>query len=117
MAITSELIGKLGGADVEVTSVFGSATGGKDSEEVLATINVPSGETWLIAVMGDLTPRFAVSNMAPSLYLGSHKTNGYTAEGPLSMAIMTNQTVTLRLVRGHTTGTDTFAGQVYTVKM
>ena len=117
MAITSEFIGKLGGADVKAIPVSVTASGGKDSEEVLATINVPSGETWLIAVIGDLTPRFAVSSMAPSLYLGSHKTNGYTAEGPLSMAIMTNQTVTLRLVRGHTTGTDTFAGQVYTVKM
>ena len=117
MAITSEIIGKLGGAEIEVTSVFGSATGGKGSEEVLATINVPSGETWLIAVMGDLTPRFGNSSQAPSLYLGDYKHNGYTDNGPLSMAIMTNQTVTLRIVRGYPTGTDTFAGQVYTVKM
>lgn len=117
MAIKSELIGKLGGSEVETTSVFGSASGSAGTEEVLATINVPSGETWLVAVMGELSPRFGTSNWAPSLYLGSHKTNGYTEKGPLSMAIITNQTVTLRIVRGNATGTDSFAGQVYTVKM
>ena len=117
MAITTEIIGKLGGSEVEATSVSGSATGDKGSEEVLATINVPSGETWLVAVMGELSPRFPLSNLSPSLYLGSHKTNGYAEGGPLSMAIMTNQTVTLRLVRGYPTGTDTFTGTIYTVKV
>ena len=54
MAITSELIGKLGGADVEVTPVEGAASGAWGSEEVLHTVEVPAGETWLVALYGNL---------------------------------------------------------------
>ena len=52
MAITSEIIGKLGGADVEVTPVSGTTSGSSGSEVILHTIEVPVGETWLVAEIG-----------------------------------------------------------------
>ena len=51
MAITSEIIGKLGGgSEVEVTPVEGTASGSWGSEMVLHTVEVPAGETWLVAL-------------------------------------------------------------------
>src|SRR5699024_12079876 len=54
MAITSEIIGKLGGANVEVTPVEGTASGDWGSEEVMHTVEAAEGETWLVALYGTL---------------------------------------------------------------
>ena len=51
MAITSEIIGKLGGR-VEEVPVSGTASGVSGSEEILHTVEVPEGETWLVAAIG-----------------------------------------------------------------
>ena len=117
MAITSEIIGKLGGAEVDSFPVSGAASGAANSEEILATVNVPAGETWLIAAIGDLTPRRQTSTLSPDVYLGNRKNNGWAGKGALSMAILGEGTITLRIKRNDLTGSDAFTGTVYTVKL
>ena len=117
MAITSEIIGKLGGADVESVPVSGEASGGSSTEIILHTVQVPAGETWMIAAIGVLTAGYDSSNLSPSVYLGTQKSNGYTASGPLSMAIVAEGEITFRLKRNNANRTDSFTGHVYTVKM
>ena len=55
MAITSEIIGRLGGAGMEVIPVEGKASGASGSSTVIATIDIPAGETWLVAAIGQIT--------------------------------------------------------------
>ena len=119
MAITSELIGKLGGggAEVEATPVSGAASGGINSEIVLHTVQVPPGETWLIAAIGNLSASSSNNLSAPKLYLGNQESNGFAAKGTLSMAALGEGTVTFRINRKYGGGTDAFTGHVYTVKM
>ena len=117
MAITSEIIGKLGGAGVEVTPVSGTASGGANSETVLHTAQVPAGEVWLIAAVGEMNPRYSGASNSPSFYIGDQQNNGYIASGTLSMAALCEGEATVRIQRNSGSGTDSFAGHVYTVKM
>ena len=117
MAITSEIIGKLGGTDVEVVPVSGETSGGLNTEVNLHTVQVPAGETWMIAAIGVLTAGYDNSNLSPSVYLGTQKSSGYTASGPLSMAIVAEGEITFRLKRNTAIRTDKFTGHVYTIKM
>lgn len=55
MAITSELVGKLGGADVETRVVSMKGKGGssrKPEEWLLTEVEVPPGQTFLVTVLG-----------------------------------------------------------------
>lgn len=117
MAITSEIIGKLGGADVESVPVSGETSGGSGAEVIMHTVQVPAGETWLIAAIGALTAGYDSSNLSPSVYLGTQKSSGYTASGTLSMAIVAEGEITFRLKRNTGNREDKFTGHVYTVKM
>ena len=63
MAIISEIIGKLGGR-VEVIPVEAVNSGGR-GDTILHTVHVPDGESWLIAVIGDMSPASTVSGGAP----------------------------------------------------
>ena len=116
MAITSEIIGKLGGAGVEVIPVEGEASGGKDSLEVLATIDVPAGETWLVAAIGQTTAASNTSTFRPRLYLGNEISSS-NSDGVHGLATTATETISLSIRRNYGSGTDTFTGHVYTVKM
>lgn len=115
--ITSEILGKLGGADVDSFPVEGTASGAANSEEILATVNVPAGETWLIAAIGDFTPRYETNTLGSDVYLGSQKNNGWAGKGALSMAVLGQGTITLRIKRNTTSSSDSFSGTMYTVKL
>ena len=71
MAITSELIGKLGGADVETIPVSGTAPG--SSSAVMTTITAPPGETLLVAVVGTITAANGSQLYIPVLSIGNAK--------------------------------------------
>ena len=74
MAITSEIIGKLGGgAGVEVAPVSGTASGGSGSEVILHTVEVPVGETWLVVVYGNLNGAYSDNYSSPQIYIGDTK--------------------------------------------
>ena len=117
MAITSEIIGKLGGADVESMPVSGTASGGTDSVEVIATIEVPAGETWLIAVIGEMNPNSTSASYTPELELGADLVRYYSTYNLLSVAGVHTGVVEARIRRRASGGSDSFSGHVYTVKL
>ena len=116
MAITSEIIGKLGGAGVKVIPVEGVASGRKGSSEVLATIDVPAGETWLVAAIGRTTAASNTSTFRPRLYLGSELSSSNSA-GVHGLAATVTGSISLYITRETSSGSDTFTGHVYTVKL
>ena len=114
MAITSEIIGKLGGADVEVIPVEGAASGSRDSTEVLATIDVPAGETWLVAAIGQVTPGSVT--LYPRLHLGDEVSTA-ASRGTNGLVTTATESISLSIERSTSNGTDSFTGNVYTVKL
>ena len=116
MAITSEIIGRLGGAGVEVIPVEGAASGPSGSSEVLATIDVPAGETWLVAAIGQTTAASSGSTKQPMLHLGNEIFSSNSA-GVRGLATTASETVNFTIERNYSLGTDSFTGHVYTVKL
>ena len=116
MAITSEIIGKLGGADVEVIPVEGAASGPSGSSEVLATIDVPAGETWLVAAIGQVAPGATGTTSRPRLYLGD-EVSILASSGAQGLATTATEPISFTIERRTASGSDTFAGHVYAVKL
>ena len=117
MAITSEIIGKLGGADVEVIPVEGTASGSKGSSEVIATIDVPAGETWLVAAIGQTTAGSGASAFRPRFYLGEDLSARPSPGETSGLARVATEPISLSIKRETGSGVDSFTGHVYTVKM
>ena len=116
MAITSEIIGRLGGAGMEVIPVEGKASGASGSSEVLATIDVPAGETWLVAAIGQTTVGASGPSQLPELHLGDVKISR-APSGTHGLATTATGTISFSIKRSYSYGSDTFAGHVYTVKL
>ena len=94
MAITSEIIGKLGGADVEVVPVEGEVSGGSGSSAVLATIDIPVGEQWLVAVVGTMANDSPSASNWARIEMGGAKS---ALNGPGGFADVATGTVSIRL--------------------
>ena len=116
MAIASEIIGKLGGADVEVIPVEGEVSGSKGSTKVLATIDIPAGETWLVAAIGQMTAASTAITSQPELHLGDIRFPR-TPSGTYGLATTATESISFSIKRTYSLGTDSFTGHVYTVKM
>ena len=116
MAITSEIIGKLGGADVEVMPVEGAASGPSGSSTVLATIDVPAGETWLVAAIGQVSTGGSISTQWPELHLGDVQTPR-APRGTHGLATTATETISFSIKRTYSSGADSYTGHVYTVKL
>ena len=117
MAITSEIIGKLGGADVEVTPVEGAASGSWGSEEVLHTVEVPAGETWLVALYGNLQSFSSGGTSSAQLVIGTTMLPPRASNGIIGLAHVGAGTIDVKLHRNNSSGSDSFTGHVYTVKL
>ena len=113
MAITSELIGKLGGG-VEETPVSGEASGNSGTSTLLTTITVPEGKTWLVAVIGTTTAAGSGLASYPDIAIGNTRA-AFNGVGGAS-ALVTG-TVKIRLHRNFGLRSDLFTGTVYTVEM
>ena len=116
MAITSEIIGKLGGK-VEVVPVSGTNSGSSGTQVILHTVQVPAGESWLVAVIGDMSPNSTASGAAPNLVIGDVKTNRYNTQDRMTVAGIHTGSVDVKMEKRIGSGTDSFTGHVYTVKM
>ena len=116
MAITSEIIGKLGGADVEEATVEVTASGPWGSEEVLHTVEVPEGETWLVALYGTLGSNSEGSKSA-ELIIGTTILPPRAPNGITGLAHVGAGTINASLRRNNSTGSDSFTGHVYAVKL
>ena len=113
MAITSELIGKFGGAEVEVVSA--SVTlGTKGATEVIHTLNIPSGETWLVAVVGTGIAGSSEGPAMPRINIGGMKVPQNTGHFA-SAAVMTERGDVV--LESNSYNPSSFEGHVYTVKM
>ena len=116
MAITSEIIGKLGGAGVDVIPVEGEVSGRSGSSEVLATIDVPAGETWLVAAIGQVSTGGSASSHFPDFHLGDVQTPRVPS-GTHGLATTATGTISFSIKRNTGSGSDAFTGHVYTVKL
>ena len=115
MAITSEIIGKLGGG-AEVIPVE-AVNSGDRGDTILHTVHVPDGESWLIAAIGDMSPASTSSGGAPDLMVGDIKTNRHNTQNRMTVAGIHTGTVEVKMVKNTASGTDSFTGHVYTVKL
>ena len=114
MAITSELIGKFGGAEVEVVSVSVPSLSGKGTTEVMHTLNIPPGETWLVAVVGTGTAGSDGGSTMPRINIGGKKVPQGTGHFA-SAAVMTESGDVV--FESNTYSASSFEGNIYTVKM
>ena len=117
MSITSEIIGKLGGAGVDVIPVEGAASGPSGSSEVLATIDVPAGETWLVAAIGQTTAASNATSSHPRLYLGEDLSARPSPGETSGLTRVATEPISLSIKRATGSGVDSFTGHVYTVKL
>ena len=118
MTITYELIGKLGGASVDVTPVSVTASGAKGSEVVMHTVTVPAGETWLVALVGDVVSGSGQVTWSPSLSIGNITTLAGATSGKYGLSgVATGGTIAVKITRKTNSGQDSFTGHVYAVKI
>lgn len=113
MAITSEIIGKLGGAEVESTPASASLSG-RGTNQVLHTVNIPPGETWLVAVVGTGTYDSNALIGMPRIIIGGKEVPQQTGHFA-SAAVMTESGDVV--FESNSEAPSSFNGNVYTVKM
>ena len=92
------------------------ASGAAGSSTVIATIDIPAGETWLVAAIGQTTAASSGSTKQPMLHLGNEISNSNSA-GVHGLATTASETVNFTIERNYSSGTDSFTGHVYAVKL
>ena len=101
---------------MEVTPVEVTASGAWGSEEVFHTVEVPEGETCLVALYGTLGSDSEGSKSA-ELIIGTTKLPPRAPNGITGLAHVGAGTIDVKLRRNNSTGSDSFTGHVYAVKM
>ena len=115
MAITSEIIGKLGGR-VESVPVSMSG-GGRDTKYLLTRVEVPAGKQVLVAVVGKFTSTQA-SNGRPDFDIGGFVSYASTdSNAHASASAVVTQSGDVNVISRVASGTSTFVGAVYTAEM
>ena len=111
MAITSELLGKIGGADVEVIPV--SATVKSRDPYILYIGEVFPGETHWVFVVGTAKSHNTSNHNLPGFWIGdtSSRFNGL---GGVAAEMSSGYHITMR--RNFNLGEDSFDGHIYIVK-
>src|SRR5699024_515660 len=116
LAITSEIIGKLGGAEVEVVPVSMSGSGvGK--KHLLTRVEVPAGKQVLVGVVGKFTST-QTSNSRPDFDIGGFVSYASTdTNAHASASAVLTQSGDVNVLTRSNIGTSTFVGTVYTAEM
>ena len=116
MAITSEIIGKLGGAEVESVPVSMSGNG-KDKKHLLTRVEVPAGKQVLVAVAGKFTST-QTQSARPDFDIGGFVSYASTdVNAHASASAVLTQSGDVNVITKSTLGTSTFVGTVYTAEM
>ena len=116
MAITSEIIGKLGGADVESVPVSMSGSG-NGTKHLLTRVEVPAGKQVLVAVAGKFTATQPSSNR-PDFDIGGFVSPASSPTGAhASASAVLTQSGDVNVITRGAVGTSTFVGTVYTAEM
>ena len=114
MAITSEIIGKFGGAEVEIVSVSVPSLSGKPNTRVMHTVNIPPGETWIVAVVGTGVAGSNDGSYMPRINIGGKRVPQSTGHFAAA-AVMTESGDVI--FESNSTSTSSFEGNIYTVTM
>lgn len=111
MTITSELLGKIGGSDVEVIPVSVTLSG--RDPYILYVGEVFPGKTYWVFVIGTMNPRSSSSSNLPDLRIGdtSGRFSGY---GGVAAEMSSGYHITME--RNFSGREDTFDGNIYIVK-
>ena len=116
MAITSEIIGKLGGAEVESVEVAGATTTG--SNITLHTVEVADGEEVLAVFIGRFSKLPSLANNTATLSLGGSTSTASVANRDTAVAAVITKTSNVVLYGAAGVNASTLAGgTVYTVEM
>ena len=111
MAITSELIGKLGGGS-EVESWDVSGEGLANTATTLATIPVASGEKKMLILIGQYQRKVSIYDTMYIQAGDGPKFKPYDATKPLAMAQVLTSTTDVVLKNDHYTD-NSFSGTIY----
>ena len=114
MAITSELIGKFGGAEVEVVAVSVPEISRPGTTEVMHTVNIPPGETWLVAVVGTGIAGSSEGPAMPRIVIDGKKVPQNTGHFASAAVMAESGDV---VFESNSYNPSSFEGNVYTVKM
>ena len=112
MAITSELLGKIGKMDSE--PIEGVNSGSSGSTKVIRTVEIPEGETWLISVVGNMNPASTSSTLIPALVVGN---SASLVVGDVGLSSVETGQVDIGIKRQYGNRQDTFVGELYTMKL
>ena len=116
MSITSEIIGKLGGADVESTPVSMSGNG-NGTKHLLTRVEVPAGKQVLVAVVGKFTS-VQVATGRPNFGIGGFVSSADAeVNARASASAVLTQSGDVNVITKSPLGTSTFVGTVYTAEM
>ena len=118
MAITSEIIGKLGGAEVESVPVSMSGNGGSNNspyKHLLTRVEVPAGKQVLVGVVGKFTST-QTGSARPDFDIGGFVSYASTDTNAHASAVLT-KSGDVNVITKSTLGTSTFVGTVYTAEM
>ena len=116
MAITSEIIGKLGGGEVESVEVAGTDTNG--SNITLHTVEVADGEEVLVVFIGRFSNLPSLTNSMATLSLGGSTSKVRVTNRDTAVAAVIAETSNVVLYGGTGVNVSTLTGgTVYTVKM
>ena len=116
MAITREIIGKLGGADVETVEIAGRDTNG--SNITLHTVEVADGEEVLAVFIGRFSKLPSLANNNATLRLGGSASKVDATNRDTAVAAVITKTSNVVLYGATGVNASTLAGgTVYTVKM
>ena len=116
MAITSEIIGKLGGAGVEEATVAGRQI--TASNTVVYTVEVPPGKSLLVGFVCRFTGIPALSNNWPVVKVGNVAAMGGSTSTDFGISAIITETSTLTISAGSGTNSATISGgTVYTAEM
>src|SRR5699024_889909 len=115
LAITSEIIGKLGGRVESVpVSMSGSGSGTK---HLLTRVEVPAGKQVLVGVVGKFTST-QTSNSRPDFDIGGFVSYASTdTNAHASASAVLTQSGDVNVLTRSNIGTSTFVGTVYTAEM
>ena len=116
MAITSEIIGKLGGADVEVATVEGREI--TSSNVVVHTVEVPPGKSLLVGFVCRFSKISGLSTNWPVVKVGNVAAVGGSTSTDFGISAIITETsdITISAGFGGASATST-GGTVYTAEM
>ena len=117
MAITSEIIGKLGGgADLESYPV---SVPENRPDTLLRAVTVPAGKQYLVAAEGYCPTEASSNSYKPTLYVGAAKSKPAVRYGLFGVVAIVQQDVEVRFEPASSSGINnsSFEGTVYVLEL